>query len=211
MSIVFFYGSGSPYAWKVWLALEHKRLSYELRVLSFQAGDMRKPDFLRINPRGKVPALLDGDEALFESSAIVEHIDDAYPASPLWPGGLAARSYARRIAAEADLYFGTAVRRLLRSTLFRPAGDADPGEISAAREALVPELAWAERICADGPVVREPSAADYAIYPWLAMLCRLEERQSHHGFRLPKSLRLYMAAIERLPYLERTIPPHWRS
>ena len=38
MPIVFFYGSGSPYAWKVWLALEHKRLSCELRVLSFQAG-----------------------------------------------------------------------------------------------------------------------------------------------------------------------------
>lgn len=106
MPIVFFYGSGSPYAWKVWLALEHKRLSYELRVLSFQAGDMRKPDFLRINPRGKVPALLDGNEALFESSAIVEHLDDAYPADPLWPGGLAARAYARRIAAEADLSGG---------------------------------------------------------------------------------------------------------
>jgi glutathione S-transferase len=93
---------------------------------------MRKSDFLRINPRGKVPALL----------------------------------------------------------------DADPSEISAARDALVPELAWAERICADGLTVREPSAADYAIYPWLAMLSRLEERQSHHGFRLPESLRLYMAAIE---------------
>lgn len=35
MSITFYYGSGSPYAWRVWLALEHKRLPYELTVLSF--------------------------------------------------------------------------------------------------------------------------------------------------------------------------------
>ena len=210
MPIVFFYGSGSPYAWKVWLALEHKRLSHDLRVLSFQAGDLRKPEFLQVNPRGKVPALADGELVLFESGAIVEYLEDAYPEVPLWPRALAARAYARRVGAEADLYFGTTIRQLMRLTLFRPAGDGNPSEIAEAREALAPELAWAERICADGFVAGEPSAADYAIYPWLAMLRKLEERQSHHGFRLPASLRLYMTAVERLPYLERTVPPHWK-
>jgi glutathione S-transferase len=210
MSIVFFYGSGSPYAWKVWLALEHKQLPYDLRALSFQAGEMHKPEFLKINPRGMVPALTDGDHIVFESSVIIEYLEDAYPARPLLPRVPGGRAHARRVGAEADLYFGIAVRRLLRSTLFRRAGDGDPREIAASRDALAPEIVWAERTCADGFVTGEPSAADYSIYPWLAMLRRLEERQPDHGFRLPASLRRYMGVVESLPFLERTIPPHWK-
>ena len=50
-----YYGSGSPYAWRVQLALEHKALAYERKVLSFSAGDTRKPEFLALNPRHRVP------------------------------------------------------------------------------------------------------------------------------------------------------------
>src|SRR5262245_45691355 len=51
MALTFYYASGSPYAWRVWLALEHKRIGYELKTLSFSAGDLRKPEFSAINPR----------------------------------------------------------------------------------------------------------------------------------------------------------------
>src|SRR4029079_9791036 len=44
MAIVLYYGSGSPFAWRVQLALEHKSLPYERKVLSFSAGDTRKPE-----------------------------------------------------------------------------------------------------------------------------------------------------------------------
>ena len=53
--ITLYYGSGSPYAWRVQLALEHKALAYERKVLSFAAGDTRKPEFLALNPRHRVP------------------------------------------------------------------------------------------------------------------------------------------------------------
>ena len=46
MANTFYCGSGSPFAWKVWLVLEHKKLAYDLKVLSFQAGDLKKPEFL---------------------------------------------------------------------------------------------------------------------------------------------------------------------
>ena len=76
-----YYGSGSPYAWRVQLALEHKALPYERKVLSFSAGDTRKPEFLALNPRHRVPVLVDGDFVLYESNAIVEYLDEAYPAT----------------------------------------------------------------------------------------------------------------------------------
>src|SRR6185369_15392067 len=50
MAITFYYGSGSPFAWRVWLALEHKRVPYQLEVLSFDRGDTKAPSFRAINP-----------------------------------------------------------------------------------------------------------------------------------------------------------------
>ena len=55
MSLVLYYGSGSPFAWRAHLALEHKALPYELKVLSFSAGDQKKPEFVALNPRHRVP------------------------------------------------------------------------------------------------------------------------------------------------------------
>lgn len=72
MAITFYYLSGSPFSWKVWLSFERKRMSYDLRVLSADAGDLNKPAFLAINPRGKVPAIVDNRFTLHESSAIVD-------------------------------------------------------------------------------------------------------------------------------------------
>src|SRR3954462_4236936 len=55
MALVFHGASGSPYAWRVWLALEHKRIPYELRTLSFDKGDLKAAEFRALNPRGRVP------------------------------------------------------------------------------------------------------------------------------------------------------------
>jgi hypothetical protein len=53
--LTFYYGSGSPYAWRVWLALEIKGFAYEMKTLSFDAGEHKQPGFLALNPRGRVP------------------------------------------------------------------------------------------------------------------------------------------------------------
>ncbi|MGH8534801.1 MAG: glutathione S-transferase family protein, partial [Gammaproteobacteria bacterium] len=58
MSITFYCGSGSPPAWRVWLGLEHKQLPYELKMLSFSAGDLKTEEFTQLNPRQKVPVLV---------------------------------------------------------------------------------------------------------------------------------------------------------
>ena len=67
-----------------WL-LEEIGAPYELVTLNLQAGDQKKPEFLKINPNGAVPALVDGDVKLFESGAICQYLADKYPDKRLAP------------------------------------------------------------------------------------------------------------------------------
>ena len=120
MSIVLYYGSGSPFAWRVQLALEHKALPYERKVLSFAAGDTRKPEFLALNPRHRVPVLVDGDFVLYESNAIVEYLEEAYPATgaPLFPGDTRTRALTRRLILEVDNYFDEAADPVIEQAFY---------------------------------------------------------------------------------------------
>ena len=97
----FYYGSGSPFSWYVWLVLEHKQLPYEFNLLSLQSGELKKPEFLAINPHGKVPVLIDGDLILWEASTIVEYLEERYPEHPVLPSDIKDRAIARRLSAEA--------------------------------------------------------------------------------------------------------------
>jgi glutathione S-transferase len=54
MSLTLYAGSGSPYVWKVWLALEFKGLEYTLKMLSFSAGETRTPEYRAISPRARL-------------------------------------------------------------------------------------------------------------------------------------------------------------
>ena len=66
-----YYLSGSPYALRVLLALEHNKLQYKRIDLSFENGDFKSESYLALNPRGKVPVLVDEGVTLYESPAIL--------------------------------------------------------------------------------------------------------------------------------------------
>lgn len=79
-----FWISGSPYAWRVQLALEHKGVQYTSRRMDLAKQENRSPTFLTLNPRGKVPVLKTGGTTLYESVAIIAFLDRAHPAVPLF-------------------------------------------------------------------------------------------------------------------------------
>lgn len=214
MTLKFYYGSGSQPAWKVWLTLEHKGIPYELHTLSFDKKETRTPEFLAMNPRGKVPTIDHDGFVLYESSAIVEYLEGRFPEKPLLPADPGARALTRRIVAEVDNYLAPAQRALSLHTLFRPANDGDPAAISAAKEALLAELLrFEEMLTHDYLAGPELSLADFAAYPYLRTVKRVDERQPGNGLgdRFPPKLSAWMKRIEALPYYDKTIPPHWRS
>ena len=215
MSMVFYYGSGSPYAWRVWLALEYKQLAYEMKAISFSAGDMRKPEFLKLNPRHKVPVLVDDGFALYESSAIVEYIEDKYPNSgngALFPQAPAERATARRLILEVDNYLRTAVDPMLRQIFFKPEAEWDAQVIAGSREEFLAELRHFEGQVRGEYLLGKLSAADFALYPMLALVLRLEKKKADLGLQTAVGPRLsaWMKRIEALPYFRKTWPPHWK-
>lgn len=72
--------------------LEEIGAPYEVVTLNLQAGDQKKPEYLKLNPNGAVPTLVDGDLVLFESAAICQYLADKFPDKKLAPAvGTAAR------------------------------------------------------------------------------------------------------------------------
>ncbi|MCF6323627.1 MAG: glutathione S-transferase N-terminal domain-containing protein [Gammaproteobacteria bacterium] len=61
--------SGSAYAWRVMLALSHKNIKYESQIIDAATWDREASGFLKLNPRGKVPVLEDGDNGLSGAKA----------------------------------------------------------------------------------------------------------------------------------------------
>ncbi|MEA5502788.1 glutathione S-transferase family protein [Halotia wernerae UHCC 0503] len=65
--------------------LEELGISYEFVMLDMQAGEHLQPEYLKINPIGKVPAIVDGDFQVWESGAILLYLADKYSKVPLSP------------------------------------------------------------------------------------------------------------------------------
>ena len=213
--ITFYFGSGSPYAWKVWLALEHKQLPYEAKRMSFDRDELKSVEFTAINPRQKVPAIVDNGFAMYESSAILEYLEDRYPASgaPLWPGDVNGRAIARRRTAEVSAYIDP-INDKIFSGVFGPADKApNVVVIEEGKQSLAAELAridaWLEKDYLAGDQL---SGADFTLYPYLAFLGRVDNRKPgyHLHALVPPKLAAWMKRIEALPYFERTYPPHWK-
>ena len=215
MSILLYYGSGSPYAWRVQLALEHKALPYERKVLSFAAGDTRKPEVLALNPRHRVPVIVDGDFVLYESNAIVEYLDEAYPGrgAPLFPGDARQRALIRRLVAETDNYVDKATDAIVDEAFTKKPEERDPARQAEGEQALREEFELMARAMRGDFLAGPLSAADFALYPIVGFLDRCARKLP--GFTpaalMPPAMTAWKARMEALPYFDVTFPPHWKA
>lgn len=84
MAVVLYHHPWSRAAATVWM-LEEVGADYELRWTDIQTGEHKNPDFLRLNPMGKLPVLVDGEAVISEGAAIALYLGDRYAPGKLAP------------------------------------------------------------------------------------------------------------------------------
>jgi glutathione S-transferase len=225
MALEIFWGSGSPFSWRVLLGAEIKGLAYESRLLDFSKGHMKTPEFLQMNPRGRVPVIRDDGFILFESLPILEYFEEKSPEVPLFGKSREEHAFIRRLIAEFESYLREPVFNLTLD-LLRAVGAGPPGrpmtpnELDETAKAARRELSTFERAgggtwLAGG----RPSAADVAIYPFIATLDRATTKAGtqareiglHPLGEVFPNIRRWMRLVEAVPGYERTYPPHWQA
>lgn len=214
MSIILYAMSGSPFTWKVQLALEHKQLAYEVRWLSPDRGDLKTPEFTALNPRQLAPVLTDAEITVYESEAIMRYLEAAHPEPTLFPGDLATKALVFRLVAEFDNYFGPGMEDLVREILFKPdVTQRNAVAIEKARARLHAELQRIEAALSGDFLAGPLSAADFSFYPGLMLALRINGRAPDLGIPalLGPRVQTWKERIEALPYYDRTYPPHWRT
>jgi len=156
---------GSPFVRKVFVALDFKDIPYEIVT---QMPFSRDAEYLKINPLGKVPTLVDGDLTLGDSKVICQYLEEAYPEPALYPQSVADKAMAHwyedlcggRVA---ELAAGIFFQRFMRPLAFKQ----DPDEELVARiinEDLPPLLDYLQtQVPADGFVFGEFMMADLSI------------------------------------------------
>jgi len=80
-----YYHPNSPNCTDVLATANHLGIQLDLQLVDLLKGAQKDSSFLRINPNGKVPALVDGDFVLSESNAIMQYLASRMPNNSLWP------------------------------------------------------------------------------------------------------------------------------
>lgn len=183
----------SSWSLRPWIAMRHTGMTFEEEVIPlYEPGSSEK--VRRYSPAGKVPILLDGDMAIWESLAILEHLAEKFPKAALWPADEKARAHGRAISAEMHAGF-SALRRHCPMNMRR----------RRRKLALTPEVAedvrrieaiWTE--CRDrfgdaGPFLLGPfSIAD-------AMYAPVVSRFFSYDIGVAAAAEAYMATMMSLP------------
>jgi glutathione S-transferase len=219
MAITLYWGSGSPFSWRVLLALEHKRLPFESQLLHFDKQEHQSPQMLKLNPRGRVPVLKDGDYTVFESVAILYYLEMKYPEVPIFGTSPEEAGVIMRVICEFQAYAEPSLQKITIAVFT----DRVTEDIDALTDAM--HVVGREARTIEGRLSKEEwivgahySALDMVIFPWIQLLRRALDKPAARelGARfLPMetnypALARWIHRIEALPGYERTYPPHWR-
>lgn len=195
MSLTLIIGNKNYSSWSLrpWIALKVKGIPFNEKVIPLYEPGSRE-EILKYSPAGKVPVLIDGDEHVWESLAILEHLAERFPEAHLWPQDARARSHARVVATEMHAGF-MALRRDCTMNMWLPPKPRPLSDEVKADVARI-EALWGEcraRYGQGGPFLfGDFTAAD-------AMYAPVVSRFHTYGIPVGATSRAYMEAMMALP------------
>lgn len=129
---------------RVLLTAHHLGLDLELVVVDLSKGEHKTAEYLRLNPNGKIPSLVDGEFHLWESHAIMQYLAETSPEQDIYPQDVSARADVNRWLFWSAHHFAPAAGLIIRERVSKRivggSGAPDPVEI-ARGEALLPAVA----------------------------------------------------------------------
>lgn len=178
---------------KVHMALEEAQAAYVVEPVNLMKGEQKKPDYLKLNPNGKVPTIVDDGVVMWESIAILLYLAEKFPTAKLLPTAAADRARAFQWLVWQPTTFGPPVSTLFRQLRFTAEGQRDQKAIDQARA----EVAKNAEILAGGLQGRDYlagtcSIADIAFVPYLHVLHEL-------GISLPSEVEAYSRRLAARP------------
>jgi glutathione S-transferase len=219
MAIEVFWGSGSPFAWRVLLALEYKRLPYVGHLMQFSKQEHKSPQMLALNPRGRVPVIKDGDYVCFESLAILYYLERKYPQPAIFGRTPEEGGTIMRVICEYQAYIEQHITTIARAVF--NGQDLAADEVTTAMHAAGSEARTIEgRLSKSDWIVGDSySAVDMVIFPGIQLLKRALEKPQAAALSsrfMPMevnypALGRWLARVAAQPGYERTYPPHWRQ
>jgi RNA polymerase-associated protein len=165
--------SDCPFAQKVRIVLAEKELEYETVFVDLRQGEQKKPDFLKLNPYGRVPVLIDEEIVVYDSTLINEYLEDEYPHPRLMPEDSAGRARVRTMEDFCDNSFLPSAG-FVQAELGKAAAEQDPARLERYRKGLTDGLNRLETyLTGKEYLVGEFSLADIAFVPAVMNLARL--------------------------------------
>jgi len=180
-----------PFCQKTRIVLAEKDLSYETVPVDLHAGEQKRPEFVKLNPFGKVPVLIDDEVIVYDSTIINEYLEDEYPHPQLMPADSAARARVRTFEDYADNAFIGVTSTIMRE-LRKPEGERDQEKLGTARQQATRMLSVLDGSLAGRSwLVGNFSLADVAFAPRVVILPAL-------GITLDPEWKNVAAWIQRL-------------
>lgn len=148
----------------------HWRMPVELSLIDLPAGAHRSPDYLRLNPTGRVPTLVEGSTQLWESAAIMRHLARSYATEALGSNP-EEQAHVDQWVCWGTIHLAGALAALNAETGLKRmfGGTPDPEEVARRTKAVQAELAIVAGALRDTPFIvgAQPTLADFAIAPSL--------------------------------------------
>ena len=180
-----------PYCQKTRIVLAEKDLTFDTIPVDLQAGEQKRPEFLKLNPFGKVPVLIDDEVIVYDSTIINEYLEDEYPHPQLMPTDSAARARVRTLEDYADNAFLVVAGQIMQE-LRKAEGERDAQRLQGWRQSILQMLAVIDGTLAGKSwLVGNFSLADVAYAPRVVILPAL-------GVQLDAEWRNVAAWIQRL-------------
>lgn len=133
--------------------LQELDLDFEAVTVDLRVGAHRDPEFLRVNPAGKVPVLVDGDRVVTESVAIVLYLAELHPEKRMLPADLGRRAEAYRWLLFAATELEQPLWRIARNTAIYPENERLPADVEKASSEFRDMAAVLEHHMRDRPFV----------------------------------------------------------